>query len=71
MWCSTVGVIVTLSILAAPLVADAQPATKVSRIGRLITGRPLPAPNAAEAAFRQSLRELGYDEGQNLVLEYR
>jgi putative ABC transport system substrate-binding protein len=73
MWCSTVGVIVTLtlSILAAPLVTDAQAATKVYRIGRLSPGRPLPASSAAEEAFRQGLRELGYVKGQNLVMEYR
>jgi len=43
MWCSTVGVIVTLtlSILAAPLVTDAQPATKVHRIGWLSSVSPL------------------------------
>ena len=37
MWYRTVGIIVTLtlSILAAPLVADAQPAGKVYRIGML------------------------------------
>ena len=72
MWCSTVGVIVTsLSILAAPLVTDAQPATQVYRIGRLSAGQPLPESHAYEEAFRQGLRERGYVEGQNLVLEYR
>jgi putative tryptophan/tyrosine transport system substrate-binding protein len=71
---SAIGLILTfaLGILTAPLVTDAQPATQVYRIGRLLsTGRPLPEPNAYEEAFRQRLRELGYVEGQNLVLEYR
>ena len=71
MWYSTVGVMVTLSILAAPLVTHAQPATKVYQIGRLSAGQPLPESHAYEEAFRQGLRELGYVEGQNLVLEYR
>src|ERR1043166_4979380 len=71
MWCSTVGVLVTLSILAAPLVTHAQPATQVYQIGRLSAGQPLPESHAYEEAFRQGLRELGYVEGQNLVLEYR
>jgi putative ABC transport system substrate-binding protein len=73
MWCSTIGVIVTLtlSILAAPFVTDAQPATKMYRIGRLSSGSPRPAFNTYEEAFRQGLRELGYVEEQNLVLEYR
>ena len=38
MWCRGVGLLMTLilSLLATPLVTDAQQATKVHRIGRLV-----------------------------------
>jgi len=58
-----------LALLAAPLAAEAQQAAKVARIGYL-------SPNLATGphlreAFRQGLRDLGYVEGRNLVIEYR
>src|SRR5262245_33650316 len=56
------------SLLAAPLVAEAQKKGKVYRIGFLIYG---PGPSAEVDAFRQGLRELGYIEGQNVTIEYR
>jgi len=59
-----------LTILTAPLAIEAQPAGKVPRVGILITGSPSLA-GSNLAAFQQGLRDLGYVEGQNLILEYR
>src|SRR5262245_43749976 len=71
MWCRTVGLMLTLalSLLVAPLAIEAQPPTKVSRIGVLIPGASLPS--LRWETCQQSLRDLGYVEGQNLVIEYR
>src|SRR5438132_1842885 len=73
MWCSAVGFIVmlTLSLLAAPLAAVAQQTTKVHRIGWLSAGFPPAQPRPTVGAFEQTLRDLGYVKGQNLVIEYR
>jgi ABC-type uncharacterized transport system substrate-binding protein len=72
MWCSTVGVMVILSILAAQVATEAQQPTKVYRIGYLTPGSaPLSQSTPLLNAFRQRLRELGYVEGQNLVIEER
>ena len=73
MWCSAVGVIVTLalSLLAAPLVTDAQPVRKMYRIGLLYDTPAGPGANPSLKDFRQGLRDLGYVEGQNIVLELR
>ncbi len=56
-------------LLAAPLAAEAQPAAKVARIGYLTT-HVASSPHLPEA-FRQGLRDLGYVEGRNVVIEYR
>ena len=62
----------TLGLLAAPLAADAQPAGKVPRVGYLHAGsRSDPGPQRFLDAFRQGLRDLGYVERQNIVIEYR
>ncbi len=64
-----------LGIIALPTPsAQAQESTKVYRIGFLAFGhRPTgnSVPDSPLAAFRQSLRDLGYVEGRNLVLEER
>ena len=63
-------VMLALVLLTAPLAAHAQPATKVYRIG--IVRYNTASANASEwEAFTQRLRELGYTEGQNLVIEWR
>jgi putative ABC transport system substrate-binding protein len=64
------AVILSLSLFAAPLAADAQPARKVPRIGVLLTNSQSSDSTHVEA-FRQGLRERGYVEGQNVVIEYR
>jgi putative ABC transport system substrate-binding protein len=56
-----------LGILAAPRVARAQPARKVYRIGYV---RAEPPPGVDIEAFREGLREHGYVEGTNVVIEY-
>jgi len=60
-------VVLALGLVLAPLAVEAQPAEKVWRIGVLAIVRILPL----EEAFLQSLRERGYVEGRNLVVERR
>ncbi len=61
---------VTGGPLAAPLAAEAQQAGKVHRIGYL-SGSSATAQSHFIEAFRQGLRELGWVEGQNIVIDYR
>jgi putative ABC transport system substrate-binding protein len=63
-------VLVALAILVAPLTAEAQQPTKVYRVGWLHPGSPL-GPHSTLEPFRQGLREFGYSEGQNLIIESR
>jgi putative tryptophan/tyrosine transport system substrate-binding protein len=67
----TAGVILALSLLAAPLVAGAQGSGRVPRLGLLFTGAPPPESSRAVEALRAGLRDLGYVEGRNITLEYR
>ena len=60
--------ITTLLFTVSP--AEAQQTSKIPRIGYL-TGDALSAISANRDAFRQGLRELGYVEGKNLVIEWR
>jgi putative ABC transport system substrate-binding protein len=64
------AVALALGLMAVPLAAEAQQAAKIARIGYL-AGASLSASPHLEEAFRQGLRDLGYVEGGNVVIEYR
>ena len=57
-------------LLAAPLVVEAQQAVRVARIGFLSPGG-LEQDSSLWGALREQLRERGWIEGQNLVVEWR
>jgi putative tryptophan/tyrosine transport system substrate-binding protein len=64
----TAAIVVILVLLSAYF-AEAQQSTRIPRIGYLQIPT---SPNPARIeAFRQGLRELGYVEGKNIVIEYR
>ena len=74
MRCRAVGFIVTLalSILVAPLVIDAQPRAKILQVGFLDHSRQADEPRFRRLEeFRHGLRDLGYVEGQSILLEVR
>ena len=62
--------VIAFVLAVAVAVAQAQQAKKVPRIGYL-TNDSLSVDRPRRDAFRQGLRDLGYIEGQNIVIEYR
>jgi putative ABC transport system substrate-binding protein len=56
-----------LVVFALPLSAEAQPMGKVPRMGWLAAG----ATPVLDDAVRRGLRDLGYVEGKNIIMEYR
>jgi len=62
------GVVLALAAAGTPI--DAQQAPRIVRIG-FLSPTTLAATTHTVEAFRQALRELGYAEGKNLVLEVR
>ncbi len=56
------------TLFAFSVSAKAQQPGKIPRIGLLESGSP---PNSRLEAFREGLRQLGYVEGKNIVIEYR
>jgi putative tryptophan/tyrosine transport system substrate-binding protein len=64
------SILVAVVLLGVGVIAEAQQATKIPQIGYL-EGGPLSAHTSRMEAFRQGLRELGYEEGKNIVIEWR
>jgi putative ABC transport system substrate-binding protein len=58
-------------LFALTLPSDAQQPAKVPRIGYLSPSGDPHTPGAHVEAFRQGLRDLGYIEGKNILVEYR
>jgi putative ABC transport system substrate-binding protein len=65
-----IGCVFGVMVLGLCSSAVAQPAKKIPRIGYLTSGARLGS-ETREEAFRQGLRELGYTDGKNIVIEYR
>jgi putative ABC transport system substrate-binding protein len=66
----TAAGLISLALLAVPLAIQAQPPDKVPRVGVLwIAPQAVVAP--LHEGFRQGLRDLGYAEGQTIVIEAR
>jgi putative tryptophan/tyrosine transport system substrate-binding protein len=62
-------VTLALGLLMAPLLAEARPAGGAVTIGYLGNSSPSLEPDLVDA-FREGLRQLGYVEGQNLIIRY-
>jgi putative ABC transport system substrate-binding protein len=67
-WLQVVAIVVTFAFGGA--VAQAQQTARIPRIGMLIAAS-TSVYSARVEAFRQRLRDLGYVEGKNIVIEYR
>jgi putative ABC transport system substrate-binding protein len=63
------SILIAVVLLALGVTAEAQQLGKVHRIGILSGG--FPGSSADIEAFRQGLRDHGYVEGKNLIIEYR
>ena len=64
------SILFAVTLLTVGVIAEAQQPAKVPRIGYLAGGSLSSISNRTEA-FRQGLRELGYVDGKNIVIEWR
>jgi putative tryptophan/tyrosine transport system substrate-binding protein len=61
------AVVLTIGLLAAPLAVSAQQPGKITRVGFLVMARN----PGVEEAFPRGLRDLGYLDGRDVVVEWR
>jgi putative tryptophan/tyrosine transport system substrate-binding protein len=64
------SILICIVLLACGVIAEAQQAGKIPRIGYLLGTTASALGNRTEG-FRQGLRELGYIEGKNIIIEWR
>lgn len=64
------GCLLLTALLLTPVPLEAQPSNKIGRVGFLGFNDPVAAKDFIEA-FREGLRDLGYTEGKNIIVEYR
>jgi ABC-type uncharacterized transport system substrate-binding protein len=67
---SFLSILFVVALLAVAVIAEAQQPARIPRIGILVAASASFNLPRVEA-FRQRLRELGYVEGKNIVIEYR
>ena len=65
------AILALIALGTVPRAAEAQQAAKIPRIGYLASNLAGSGPTRLHDAFLQGLRDLGYIEGRNVVIEYR
>jgi putative ABC transport system substrate-binding protein len=66
-----VGLALSAVLLALSFPSEAQQPGKIPRVGYVAAGGDPNNPGSLVEAFRQGLRELGYIEGKNILVEFR
>jgi putative ABC transport system substrate-binding protein len=68
---AAISILAVVMLLAVAVLAEAQQAKKVPRIGFIDSSGGPAAPSAQFNAFREGLKEFGYIDGSNVYIENR